>query len=61
MIFGLMSWILSQVKPSRSRTPGPKFSMTISQCLSRSTKTVLPSADFMFTVIERLLQFSIVK
>src|SRR5690242_1100235 len=60
-IFGLSSWIFSQVKPKRSSTPGPKFSMMMSHFLSRSTNTCLPSAVFMLTVIERLLQFNIVK
>ena len=60
-IFGLISWIFSQVKPRRSSTPGPKFSIMMSHFFSRSTKTCLPSALFMFTVIERLLQLSIVK
>src|SRR6476620_9790442 len=58
---GLISWIFSQGKPSRSSTPGPKFSMMMSLFLSSSTNTALPSGDFMFTVIERLLQFNIVK
>src|SRR5712664_3627591 len=58
---GLRLWIFSQVKPSRSSTPGPKFSITMSDFFSRSTNTVLPSALFMFTTIERLLQLSIVK
>ncbi len=44
-----------------SSTPGPKFSRITSLFLSSSTNTVLPSADFMFTVIERLLQLSMVK
>src|SRR5512135_654191 len=58
---GLISWIFSQVKPKRSSTPGPKFSMMMSHFFSRSTNTDLTSADFMFTVIERLLQLSMVK
>src|ERR1700694_3742401 len=58
---GLSWWIFSQVKPSRSSTPGPKFSMMMSHFLRRSTNTCLPSALFMFTMIERLLQLSIVK
>src|SRR3954470_2473405 len=60
-ILGFSSWIFSQVKPKRSRTPGPKFSMMMSHFFSRSTNTCLPSAVFMLTVIERLLQLSIVK
>ncbi len=56
-----MLWIFSQVKPSRSSTPGPKFSIMMSHFFSRSTNTCLPSALFMLTVIERLLQLSIVK
>src|SRR3954468_11087446 len=60
-ILGFSSWIFSHVKPKRSRTPGPKFSMMMSHFFSRSTNTCLPSAVFMFTVIERLLQLSIVK
>ena len=58
---GLISWIFSQGKPSRSSTPGPKFSMMMSLFFSSSTNTALPSGDFMLTVIERLLQFSMVK
>src|SRR6266851_1473355 len=58
---GLSWWILSQGKPSRSSTPGPKFSITMSAFFSRSTNTCLPSALFMLTTIERLLQLSIVK
>src|SRR3989304_2930168 len=58
---GLSSWIFSQLKPKRSSTPGPKFSMMMSHFFNRSTNTALPSADFMFTVIERLLQLSMVK
>src|ERR1051325_584036 len=60
-IFGLSSWIFSQVKPKRSSTPGPKFSMMMWHFFSRSTNTCLPSLVFMFTVIDRLLQLSIVK
>src|SRR3954463_11276534 len=59
--FGLISCIFSHVKPSRSSTPGPKFSIMMSDFFSRSTKTCLPSGVFMLTVIERLLQFNIVK
>src|SRR5579862_3788111 len=58
---GLISWTFSQGNPSRSSTPGPKFSMMMSLFFRSSTKTALPSGDFMLTVIERLLQFSIVK
>src|SRR5213592_4238127 len=60
-IFGFSSWIFSQLKPKRSSTPGPKFSMTMWHFFRRSTNTCLPSALFMLTVIERLLQLSIVK
>jgi hypothetical protein len=60
-IFGLMLRIFSHGKPKRSSTPGPKFSMMMSHFLRRSMKTCLPSLVFMFTVIERLLQLSIVK
>src|SRR4029079_3398266 len=60
-IFGLIWRIFSHGKPKRSSTPGPKFSMTMSHFFSRSTNTCLPSAVFMLTVIERLLQLSIVK
>jgi len=35
--------------------------MIMSHFFRRSTNTVLPSGLFMFTVIERLLQLSIVK
>src|SRR3990170_1797495 len=58
---GLISWIFSQVNPKRSSTPGPKFSIRMSHFFSSSTNTVLPSGDFILTVIERLLQLSIVK
>src|SRR2546423_8367690 len=60
-IFGLRLWIFSQLKPKRSSTPGPKFSMMMWHFFSRSTNTCLPSLVFMFTVIERLLQLSMVK
>jgi hypothetical protein len=60
-IFGLISWIFSHVNPSRSSTPGPKFSIMMSLFFSRSVKTACPSLVFMLTVMERLLQFSIVK
>src|SRR5438876_1909927 len=60
-ILGFSSWIFSQEKPKRLRTPGPKFSMMMWHFFRRSTNTCLPSALFMLTVIERLLQLSIVK
>src|SRR5215469_4478323 len=58
---GLMACTCSQGDPKRSSTPGPKFSIRISLFFSSSTKTALPSGDFMLIVIERLLQFSMVK
>src|SRR5690349_19214251 len=60
-ILGFSSRIFSHGKPKRSSTPGPKFSMMMSHFFRRSTNTCLPSAVFMLTVIERLLQLSIVK
>ena len=61
MIRGLTSWMRSQGKPSRSITPGPKFSTTTSARSSSLVKISLPSSDFMFRVRLRLLPFSIVK
>ena len=58
---GLIWCTVSHVKPNRSSTPGPKFSITTSHFFSNWIKTSLPIAFFMLTVIERLLQFSIVK
>src|SRR5579871_6681956 len=58
---GLMACTCSQENPKRSSTPGPKFSIRMSLFLSSSTKTALPSGDFMLMVIERLLQFNMVK
>ena len=60
-ILGLILWICCHVKPRRSSTPGPKFSITTSHFLSSPMNTSLPTGFFMFTVIERLLQFNIVK
>jgi hypothetical protein len=45
----------------RSIAPGPKFSARMSNRGSRSAKIRFPSADFMFSVMLRLLQLSIVK
>src|SRR5260370_17831094 len=59
MIRGLSSWKRSQVKPCRSRTPGPKFSMTTSLRLTSASITALPLGDFRLTVMLRLFEFSI--
>ena len=61
MMDGLISLIFFHEKPSRSSTPGPKFSITTSHFLSKAMKTSLPIGFFMLTVIDRLLQLSIVK
>ncbi len=61
MIRGLISWTFSHPKPSRSRTPGPKFSIRTSQVSTSFVKISLPLSFFKFTVIDRLLQLSIVK
>ena len=61
MTLGLISWIRSHGNPSRSITPGPKFSTTMSAPWSSLTKTSLPSSDFMLSVRLRLLPLSIVK
>ena len=58
---GLSSWSRSQVKPIRSIAPGAKFSTRTSEFFTRSMKISLPRSDFMFSVMLRLLQFSIVK
>jgi len=59
--FGLIWWIRSHANPRRSSTPGPKFSIMMSQRAMSSANTCRPSGDFMLTVIDRLLQLSIVK
>ncbi len=56
-----MSCSRSQVKPIRSIAPGAKFSTRMSEFFTRSVKISLPRSDFMFKVMLRLLQFSIVK
>src|SRR5579871_4610209 len=56
---GLMACTCSQENPKRSSTPGPKFSIRMSLFLSNSVNIALPSGDLM--LIERLLQFSMVK
>src|SRR4051812_24271835 len=61
MIRGLSSCRCSHVNPSRSMTPGPKFSTTTSERSTSLRKISLPSSDFMLRVSDRLLQFSIVK
>src|SRR3954451_5897860 len=58
---GLSSCRCSHVKPSRSMTPGPKFSTTTSERSTSLRKISLPSSDFMLRVSDRLLQLSIVK
>src|SRR3954468_1975194 len=58
---GLSSCRCSQVKPSRSITPGPKFSTRMSERSTSLRKISLPSSDFMLRVRLRLLQLSIVK
>src|SRR4051812_1222046 len=61
MIRGLSSCRCSHVNPSRSITPGPKFSTTTSERSTSLRKISLPSSDFMLRVSDRLLQLSIVK
>ncbi len=51
----------SQVKPMRSMAPGAKFSTRMSTDLMSSVNSSLPLADFMFSVMLRLFEFSIVK
>src|SRR3954471_20137286 len=58
---GLSSCRCSHVNPSRSITPGPKFSTTTSERSTSLRKISLPSSDFMLRVRLRLLQLSIVK
>src|SRR3954466_13575678 len=58
---GFSSCRCSHVKPSRSITPGPKFSTTTSERSTSLRKISLPSSDFMLRVRLRLLQLSIVK
>jgi hypothetical protein len=58
---GLISWRRSQLKPSRSITPGPKFSTTTSEMPTSFVKMALPSSDLRLRVRLRLLPFSIVK
>jgi hypothetical protein len=58
---GLRSCRCSQVKPIRSIAPGAKFSTRTSTLFTRSVKISLPRSDFMFSVMLRLLQLSIVK
>src|SRR3954453_7659136 len=58
---GLSSCRCSQVKPSRSMTPGRKFSTRMSERSPSLRKISLPSSDFMLRVRLRLLQLSIVK
>ena len=58
---GLIRCSSSHPKPMRSIAPGPKFSARMSKRGSSSVKIRLPSADFMFRVMLRLLQLSIVK
>src|SRR3954447_4928117 len=61
IIFGLIAWILSQGKPMRSSTPGPKFSTSTSHFLISSVRTSLPLGFLVSSVIERLLWLSMVK
>src|SRR5215510_12230667 len=61
MTRGLICWMVSHGNPKRSSTPGPKFSTSTSDVLSSSVKISVPCADFMLSVILRLLQLSMVK
>src|SRR5262245_53501130 len=53
--------MVSHGNPKRSSTPGPKFSTSTSDVLSSSVKISVPCADFILSVILRLLQLSMVK
>src|SRR4029450_3592098 len=61
MTRGLICWMVSHGNPKRSSTQGPKFSTSTSDVLSSSVKISVPCADFMLSVILRLLQLSMVK
>src|SRR5262249_45406025 len=61
MTRGLICWMVSHGNPRRSSTPGPKFSTSTSEALSSSVKISVPWADFILSVILRLLQLSMVK
>ena len=61
MIRGLISWMRSQVNPMRSRAPGAKFSTSTSHSSMRRVKIALPLSVLVFSVMLRLLWFSIVK
>src|SRR5581483_9548384 len=58
---GLSSCTRSHPKPSRSSTPGPKFSTSTSARLINSPRMRLPRSALMLRVMLRLLQLSIVK
>ena len=61
MMRGLISWIRSQENPIRSRAPGAKFSASTSHDSMSRVKIARPVSDLVFTVMLRLLWFSIVK
>src|SRR5919109_2418719 len=61
MTRGLICWMVSHGNPKRSSTPGPKFSTSTSDVLSSSVKISAPCADFILSVMLRLLQLSMVK
>ena len=58
---GFSSWRRSQVKPSRSIVPGPKFSTSTSERFTNSVKIRLPSSALRLRVMLFLLPLSIVK
>ena len=58
---GFSPWMRSQGKPMRSIAPGAKFSTMTSQALIRPSKISLPLSLLVLSVMERLLEFSMVK
>src|SRR4051794_24092021 len=58
---GLSSWTRCHVSPIRSSAPGAKFSTSTSQCLTSRSSTSMPFLFLESIVIERLLEFSMVK
>src|ERR687895_978257 len=58
---GLISRIVSQGNPRRSKTPGPKFSTMTSDSSMSLRRIAFPWSVLRLSVILRLLQFSIVK
>ena len=58
---GFSSWIRSHEKPMRSMAPGAKFSTSTSQCRISFSKISLPESSLVFSVMPRLLWFSMVK